>query len=141
MLARMIGPVRTRDLMFTGRTLDAREAVDWGMVARVVPHDDLGAVARDVLAQCCRTAPKARLVVKSSLDNYMGLFDRIGMKASYSGPEAVEGFVAFKQRRAPVGAPRPAHRGQAVAALRPLACVRRGRSPSRCLTRSRQRTD
>jgi enoyl-CoA hydratase/carnithine racemase len=101
MLARMIGPVRTRDLMLTGRTLDAREAVDWGMVARVVPHDDLGAVARDVLAQCCRTAPKARLVVKSSLDNYMGLFDRIGMKASYSGPEAVEGFVAFKQRRAP----------------------------------------
>jgi enoyl-CoA hydratase/carnithine racemase len=101
MLARMIGPVRTRDLMFTGRTLDAREAADWGMVARVVPHDELGAVARDVLAQCCRTAPKARLVVKSSLDNYMGLFDRIGMKASYSGPEAVEGFVAFKQRRAP----------------------------------------
>jgi enoyl-CoA hydratase len=101
MLARMIGPVRTRDLMFTGRTLDAREAVDWGMVARVVPHDELGAAARNVLAQCCRTAPKARLVVKSSLDNYMGLFDRIGMKASYSGPEAVEGFVAFKQRRAP----------------------------------------
>lgn len=101
MLARIIGPVRTRDLMFTGRTLTAQEAADWGMVARVVPHDDLGGAAREVLTQVCRTAPKARSVVKSSLDNYMGLFDRIGMKASYSGPEAVEGFVAFKQRRSP----------------------------------------
>ncbi len=101
MLARIIGPVRTRDLMFTGRTLTAQEAVDWGMVARVVPHDQLATAAREVLAQCCRTAPRARAVVKSSLDNYMGLYDRIGMKASYSGEEAREGFLAFKQRRSP----------------------------------------
>ncbi|MCV7225481.1 enoyl-CoA hydratase/isomerase family protein [Mycolicibacterium komossense] len=100
-LARIIGPVRTRDLMFTGRTLTAQEAVDWGMVARVVPHDELADAAREVLAQCCRTAPRARSVVKSSLDNYLGLFDRIGMKASYSGDEAKEGFMAFKGRRSP----------------------------------------
>ncbi|BDX31363.1 hypothetical protein TUM20985_19100 [Mycobacterium antarcticum] len=101
MLARIIGPVRTRDLMFTGRTLSAQEAVDWGMVGRLVPHDDLAAAAREVLTQCCRTAPRARSVVKSSLDNYLGLFDRIGMKASYSGDEAREGFLAFKGRRSP----------------------------------------
>lgn len=100
-LSRIIGPVRTRDLMFTGRTLTAQEAVDWGMVARVVPHDDLADAAREVLAQMCRTAPKARSVVKSTLDNYLGLYDRIGMKASYSGEEAVEGFLAFKGRRSP----------------------------------------
>lgn len=101
MLARLIGPVRTRDLMFTGRTLSAQEAVDWGMVARVVPHDELLTAANEVLAQCCRTAPRARGVVKSSLDSYLGLYDRIGMKASYSGDEAVEGFRAFKARRSP----------------------------------------
>ena len=82
MLARLIGPVRTRDLMFTGRTLTAAEALDWGMVARVVPHDDLLDAAREVLAQCCRTAPAARSAVKSSLDDYIGLYDRIGMQAS-----------------------------------------------------------
>src|ERR1700748_812298 len=48
MLARLIGPVRTRDLMLTGRTLDAAEAKEWGMVARVVPHDELLEAARDV---------------------------------------------------------------------------------------------
>jgi enoyl-CoA hydratase len=101
MLARLIGPVRTRDLMFTGRTLTAAEAQEWGVVARVVPHDELLDAAREVLGQCCRTAPAARSVVKSSLDNYMGLFDRIAMQASYS--------LAGSARRLPrvQGAPLP----------------------------------
>ncbi|WP_113963967.1 enoyl-CoA hydratase/isomerase family protein [Mycobacterium shimoidei] len=101
MLARVIGPVRTRDLMFTGRTLTAEEAVAWGMVARLVPHEQLMDSAREVLAQACRTAPAARRVVKASLDNYLGLYDRIGMEASIEGPEAIEGFLAFRERRSP----------------------------------------
>ncbi|MBB2992387.1 enoyl-CoA hydratase/carnithine racemase [Mycolicibacterium iranicum] len=101
MLARLIGPVRTRDLMLTGRTLTAEEAHDWGMVARIVAHDELADAARDVLAACCRTAPHARSVIKSSLDNYIGLYDRIGMQASLGAPESIEGFMAFKERRSP----------------------------------------
>jgi enoyl-CoA hydratase/carnithine racemase len=100
-LARVIGPVRTKDLMFTGRTLNAQEAVEWGMVARVVPHDTLLEVAKELLAQCCRTAPGARGVVKASLDNYLGLYDRVGMQTSLFGPEAREGFRAFKQKNSP----------------------------------------
>jgi enoyl-CoA hydratase/carnithine racemase len=101
MLARIVGPVRTRDLMLTGRTLTASEAVEWGMVARLVPHDELTTAAREVLAQCCRTAPEARRIVKSSLDNYLGLYDRIGMEASIKGAEAIEGYIAFRERRSP----------------------------------------
>ncbi len=101
MLARLIGPVRTRDLMFTGRVLSAQEALDWGMVSRVVAHEELLDGAREVLAQCCRTAPGARAVIKSSLDAYLGLFDRIGMTTSLQSPEAVEGVRAFRDRRSP----------------------------------------
>src|ERR1700733_2553191 len=101
MLVRLIGPVRTRDLMFTGRVLSAPEALDWGLVSRLVPHDDLLTEARDLLAQVCRTAPRARTVIKSSLDNYLGLYDRIGMTASLRDSEAVEGVRAFKERRSP----------------------------------------
>ncbi|MEZ0365101.1 enoyl-CoA hydratase/isomerase family protein [Mycobacterium sp. pUA109] len=101
MLARLIGPVRTRDLMFTGRVLSAAEALEWGMVTRVVAHEELLGTARDILAQCCRTAPGARAVIKSSLDAYLGLFDRIGMTSSLGAAEAVEGFAAFKERRSP----------------------------------------
>src|SRR3977135_4269402 len=59
-LARLIGPVRTKDLMFTGRPLPAQEALDWGMVASVVPHDDLFDGSPELLAPCCRTPPAAR---------------------------------------------------------------------------------
>jgi enoyl-CoA hydratase/carnithine racemase len=101
MLARVIGPVRTRDLMFTGRVLTAVEALDWGLVTRVVPHEGLLDAAKDLLAQCCRTAPRARGVIKSSIDSYLGLYDRIGMTASLSDAEAIEGFRSFKERRSP----------------------------------------
>ena len=40
-------------------------------------------------------------MVKSSLDNYLGLFDRIGMQSSLRAPESIEGFMAFKERRSP----------------------------------------
>jgi enoyl-CoA hydratase len=98
MLARLIGPVRTRDLMFTGRNLTAHEALDWGMVTRVVPHDELRVAASEILGHCCRTAPGARTVVKSSLDDYIGLYDRIGMQSSLGAPESI-GFLAFTERR------------------------------------------
>jgi enoyl-CoA hydratase/carnithine racemase len=101
MLVRLIGPVRTRDLMFTGRVLSAQEALDWGLVSRVVPHERLLEVARELLEQSCRTAPRARAAIKSSIDNYLGLYDRIGMTGSLTDSEAREGVRAFKERRSP----------------------------------------
>lgn len=100
-LTRHIGTARARDLMLTGRTLSAAEAVDWGLVSRVVPHDELLEAASEVLAACCRTAPAARLGVKASFDQHYGLFDRIGMTSSIYAAEAVEGFIAFKEGRNP----------------------------------------
>jgi enoyl-CoA hydratase len=100
-LARQIGPARARDLLFTGRTLDAAEAVAWGLVSRVVPHDELLDAATEVLVACCRTAPGARTDIKRTFDAWYGLYDRIGMKASLGAGEAVEGWQAFKERRPP----------------------------------------
>ena len=82
MLVRVIGPVRTRDLMFTGRVLTAVEALDWGLVTKVVPHESLLDIGERSARAGCRTAPRARGVVKSSIDNYLGLYDRIGMTAA-----------------------------------------------------------
>jgi enoyl-CoA hydratase len=100
-LARQVGPARARDLLFTGRTIDASEAVQWGLVSRIVPHDELIDAATEVLVACCRTAPGARNDIKRELDAYYGLYDRIGMKASLGGDEAMEGWRAFKERRPP----------------------------------------
>jgi len=100
-LSRQIGPARARDLMLTGRTLTAAEAVDWGLIARLVPHDGLLAAATEVLEAACRTAPAARADIKRTFDEYYGLYDRIGMVGSLRGPEAAEGYAAFKERRSP----------------------------------------
>jgi enoyl-CoA hydratase/carnithine racemase len=100
-LSHQVGPARARDLMFTGRTLTADEAVGWGLVARLVAHDELLAAATDVLIAAARTAPQARRDVKRTLDAYYGLYDRIGMTASIHGSEALEGYHAFKERRSP----------------------------------------
>jgi enoyl-CoA hydratase/carnithine racemase len=100
-LPRQIGPGRARDMLLTGREVSAEEALAWGIVSRVVPHDELEDAATEALVQCARSAPTARADVKRSLDQYYGLYDRIGMNASLRGPEPVEGFAAFKERRNP----------------------------------------
>ena len=101
MLARLIGPVRTRDLMFTGRRLTAAEALDWGLVSRVVPHEELLKSATEELIQIAQTAPEARRDVKRVLDQYVGLHDRIAFFDSLQRPESREGFAAFIEKRSP----------------------------------------
>ena len=92
-------------MLLTGRTLSAEEAADWGIVARVVPHDELIDTALDVVAWCCRTAPDARNECKRVFDRYYGTYDRMAMDESLAGPEPIEGFHAFKERRNPSWVP------------------------------------
>jgi enoyl-CoA hydratase/carnithine racemase len=100
-LAHQIGPARARDMLLSGRVISAIEAVAWGMVSRVVAHDELLKEATEVLSACCRTAPEARTDIKRSFDSYYGLYDRIGMTRSLAGREPIEGYVAFKEHRSP----------------------------------------
>lgn len=101
MLSRIVGPVRAKDLMFTGRVLSAAEAVEWGIINRVVPDDEVIQMSLELLTTAASTAPDARLQVKRVFDSYVGLQDRIGMAASLRGPEFVEGWKAFSERRPP----------------------------------------
>jgi enoyl-CoA hydratase len=101
LLPRQIGPARARDMLMTGREVSADEAQDWGLVSRMVPHDDLLEEATAVLEQCCRTAPGARHAVKRVLHEYYGGYDRMAMDASLAGPEPAEGWAAFREKRSP----------------------------------------
>ena len=114
MLARLIGPVRTRDLMFTGRTLTAAEALDWGMVARVVPHDELLDAAREVLAQCCRTAPASQGRRQIQPGQLPGALRPHRHAVQLLGaPEAIEGFMRIQGTPVPeLGASGPAVDGR-----------------------------
>jgi enoyl-CoA hydratase len=104
-LPAQIGPARARDMLFTGRILDAVEAVAWGLVTRVASPDQLLDDAREALAACCRCAPQARSVVKREINARYGRYDRMSMDESLAGPECVEGYLAFKERRSPSWVP------------------------------------
>jgi enoyl-CoA hydratase/carnithine racemase len=104
-LPAQIGPARAKDMLFTGRVVNAQEAVDWGLVTRVVAHEDLMAEATKLLQDCLRNAPLARAEVKRIISDGYGTYDRMTMQASLSGPEAREGWEAFAARRSPAWVP------------------------------------
>ena len=81
--------------------MDAETAVDWGLVARMVPHDRLMEEATAALTQCCYMAPAARAEVKKAMDSFYGNYDRQAMEHSLDLEERSEGWRAFKERRAP----------------------------------------
>jgi enoyl-CoA hydratase/carnithine racemase len=97
-----IGLANARDMLLTGRTLDAMEANRMGLISRVVPHEHLRDEAVAAAEAVLRTAPEARLHVKRILNERYGHVDRMTMDWSiFRGPEAREGMRAFAEKRAP----------------------------------------
>ena len=107
-LARLIGPVRTRDLMLTGRTLTAAEAEDWGMVSRVVPHDELLPTAMGLAEEIAANPPLAVQRIKEGLALALDPdWDEVGRWVSSALAELFltedhrEGVAAFLEKREP----------------------------------------
>jgi len=100
-LPAQIGIPRARDMLLTGLTVDAPTAVDWGLVTRMVePGAELDA-GLELAARIARGAPGARRAVKREINRQYERYDRMSMEESLFGPEPLEGFNAFKERRNP----------------------------------------
>lgn len=96
-----IGLAMTRDMMFSGRKLNAEEAVKHGLVSRMVAHDDLEEAATQAAREVLQTAPDAREQFKRIVNAGYGLVDEISFAASLRGPEVREGMRAFAEKRSP----------------------------------------
>ncbi len=59
LLPRLIGAGRARDLVFTGRIIEAQEALAWGLVESLTPPDRLDAVVDERLAMILNAGPGA----------------------------------------------------------------------------------
>lgn len=109
-----IGPARARDMLLTGRVLDAPTAVEWGLVARLATSDgSLLEEATEALTHVAWGGPEARAVVKREINRQYGRTDRVSMEASLASAECREGMTAFAERRPPAWIPediRPAGR-------------------------------
>ena len=101
-----VGVAVARDMMLTGRTVDAEEALRIGLISRVVPHDEVMAESRKAAEQILRSAPEARMFVKRALTENYGHVDRMSFHWSlFKSGEAFEGMGAFAEKRSPEWVP------------------------------------
>lgn len=67
LLPRNIGYARAAELLFTARSIDAATAAEWGLVNRVVAHEDLVTEALAVAVQVAAQPPQALRMAKTLL--------------------------------------------------------------------------
>ena len=110
-LPRMIGLARARELVFSGRLLSADEALDWGLVNRVVDDDELLPAAIEFATLVAGHSPVALANVKRIMTG--GFFEGTGtaqalaverettLRYCLTSSDAPEGLDAFAERRTP----------------------------------------
>ena len=70
-LPRIVGVANACDLIWSGRIMDAQEALRMGYVSRVVPHDELPAATKEITSQLAKGPSVAIQLVKRLI--YRGL--------------------------------------------------------------------
>lgn len=107
-VARNVSRKRAFELGLTGDAIDARTALDWGLVNRVVPADELDAAIIELLRRATRGSRASKALGKQTLYAQIGLDQDAAyehaldvMARSSQTPDAQEGFAAFLERRKP----------------------------------------
>jgi enoyl-CoA hydratase len=104
-LVDLMGPARTRELLFTGRLIDADEALDFGLVTRMISVDNIDAEVRLLALELSQRAPSTIGATKALLQAIRAHrcpppADDIIAKCYASG-EFKEGVRAFLEGRKP----------------------------------------
>lgn len=107
-LVQAVGKAKAMDLCLTGRMMDAQEAERSGLVARVLPVDELLPTAQKVAQTIAAQSKPAAALIKESINasQNMSLQQGISMerRAFYSlfgTPDQKEGMRAFVEKRKP----------------------------------------
>lgn len=108
-LARIAGAGVAKDLLFTARQVRADEALQLGIVNRVVPADKLVEEAEALMKQILKNGPIAVRCCKKLVDKglEMSLEEGLRYEAKLNGElaeteDAREGMRAFQEKRKPV---------------------------------------
>jgi enoyl-CoA hydratase len=67
-LARLVGPARAKKLVLTGHQIDAQEALEWGLVDRIVADDQVLDAALEFAAALAKGAVLAQAAAKRAID-------------------------------------------------------------------------
>ena len=107
-LTRSVGKAKAMEMILTGRTIDAVEAERAGLVARVVPADELLDNARETAATIASMslpiAMMAKEVVNAAFETQLAAgiqFERRVFHSTFATADQKEGMLAFVQKRPP----------------------------------------
>jgi enoyl-CoA hydratase/carnithine racemase len=107
-IARNIGRKRAVEMALSGDIIDARTALDWGLVNKVVPAGQLDSAVQDLLERVTQGSADSKGVGKQALYAQIGLDQPQAyayaievMAATSQLPDAREGMRAFLDKRKP----------------------------------------
>ncbi|WP_419898853.1 enoyl-CoA hydratase [Roseomonas sp. USHLN139] len=108
-LVALTGPAMAKEIMFSGRQLDAAEALRAGMVNRVVPAAELEPATIELATQIARNAPLSLTASRLAIEQIAGdpaKRDRAAVeqanRACFDSEDYAEGRRAFQEKRPPV---------------------------------------
>ena len=107
LLARSVGDKRAREIWFLNERYTAQQALEMGLVNKVVPMADLDAAVTDWTDKLAERSPTALAFLKRSFnadsDSIRGIsnFALHAVKLFYDTPESKEGVAAFNEKRTP----------------------------------------
>jgi len=106
-LTRVIGRRRALHMLFTGQPVDARTALEWGLVNDVVPAADLDATVDALVAQILCFSPRVVGLGKRMFYDQIDVDEEAAyerakrvMAANAANADAQEGMSAFLEKRA-----------------------------------------
>jgi enoyl-CoA hydratase/carnithine racemase len=111
-VTRAVGRKRAMDMLLTGRLIDARTALEWGLVNEVVPAAELDAAVAALADRIAQASRQTIAIGKQAFyaqverdehDAYTLATDVMASNAQI--PDAQEGISAFLEKRAPTWAP------------------------------------
>ncbi len=107
-LTRAIGRKRALEMLLTGVAIDARTAVEWGLVNRVVPASQLEEATRLLAEQIAAASPLTVSIGKQAFYTQIDLdqpkayaYAKEVMSMNALADDAQEGMAAFVEKRAP----------------------------------------
>ena len=108
LLPRTVGMSRAAEMTFTGDTIDAQTALQWGMVSRVVPQEELMEHARNLANRIAANPGPALRMAKKLLreGQHLRIDSLLEMSAAFQAlahktPEHREAVQAFIEKRPP----------------------------------------